>query len=34
MKTLVIGTGSGASTEAIMAVYPCHKAVPSGPSTL
>lgn len=27
MKTVVIGIGSGASMEAIMAVYPRHKAV-------
>ncbi len=27
MKAVVIGTGSGASMETIMAVYPRHKAV-------
>jgi uncharacterized protein YciI len=27
MKTVVIGIGSGASMDAIMAVYPRHKAV-------
>lgn len=27
MKTIVIGIGSGASMETIMAVYPRHKAV-------
>lgn len=27
MKTVVIGVGSGASRDAIMAVYPRHKAV-------
>lgn len=27
MKTVVIGTGSGASMDAIMAVYPRHKAL-------
>jgi len=27
MKAVVIGTGSGAGMEAIMAVYPRHKAV-------
>ena len=27
MKAVVIGTGSGASMDAIMAVYPRHKAV-------
>lgn len=27
MKTVVIGTGSGASRDAVMAVYPRHKAV-------
>ena len=27
MKAVVIGEGSGASREAIMAVYPRHKAV-------
>ena len=30
MKTVVIGIGSGASMEAIMAVYPRHKAVVDG----
>jgi uncharacterized protein YciI len=27
MKAVVIGTGSGASMDAIMAVYPRHKAI-------
>ncbi len=27
MKAVVIGTGSGASRDAVMAVYPRHKAV-------
>ena len=30
MKTVVIGTGSGAGMEAIMAVYPRHKVVVDG----
>ena len=30
MKAVIIGEGSGASMEAIMAVYPRHKAVVDG----
>jgi uncharacterized protein len=30
MKAVVIGTGSGAGMDAIMAVYPRHKAVVDG----
>jgi uncharacterized protein YciI len=27
VKAVIIGEGSGASREAVMAVYPCHKVV-------